>query len=152
MKKRIKILVDACMGIMLILLFPTAKVSPTLHIFLGYALIPVIVVHLLLNCKWLFSAVKNLLCGKLQPKARYMLMLVVGLMIAFAICCYSGIVIYQSDYYPLSHAYLEAINTSMRFLYFLHGISSVACVILTVFHARVHWKYIKSFTFGKKTV
>ena len=152
MKKRAKIFVDACMGVMLILLFPTAKVSPALHIFLGYAIIPIILIHLLLNYKWLFATVKSLFCGKSQPKTRDMLMLVVGLMIAFAVCCYSGMVIYKSDCYPLSHAYLGAVNTSIRFLYLLHGISSVACVILTVFHVRVHWKYIKSVAFGKKAV
>jgi len=150
MVKRIKIFVDACMTILLILLFPTAKISPSLHIFLGFVLIPVIIIHLLLNGKWLIGSIKKLFCGKLNSKARYMLMLVVGLIVAYAICNYTGIAIYRSDLYSTSRVFMGRLDPSMQLLYVLHGVSAVACVILTVLHVKVHWGYLKSIMRGGK--
>ena len=58
--KHLKILIDVCMTILLVLLFPTARFSPILHIILGYVFIPVAVIHLILNGKWLFGAIKKI--------------------------------------------------------------------------------------------
>jgi len=149
MTKRIKILIDACMTILLLLLFPSAKVSPSLHIFLGYALAAVIVIHLLLNGKWLINSIKNLFSSKLNAKARYMLILVFGLIIAFAVCTYTGIAIYQSDAYSSTPMFKAVMDSSLRSLYALHGVSAAACVVLTVLHVKVHWSYIKSFISGR---
>ena len=97
--KSVKILIDVIMTILLVLLFPTARSNPALHIILGFAFIPVAVIHLLLNGKWLLGAIKKFLIGKLNPKTQYMFLLVVGLMIAFFVCIFTGIVVYQSDAY-----------------------------------------------------
>ena len=150
MLKRIKIFVDACMTILLISLFPTAKISPSLHIFLGFVLILVLIIHLLLNGKWLIDSIKKMFCGKLNQKARHMFMLVVGLIVAYSICNYTGIAIYRSDLYFSGKVFLGRLEHSIQMLYALHRISAVACVILTVLHVKVHWSYLKSIIRGKK--
>ena len=147
--KALKIFVDICMVAILALLFPTAKVSPALHVFLGFAFIVVAIIHFLLNGKWLITTIRKLFSGKLNPKASYMFMLVVGLMIAFTICSYTGIVIYQSDFYTPVHTFRRTLDPSIAFAYRAHSISAIACVIFTVLHAKVHWKYLKT-AFHKK--
>jgi len=118
------------MVILLILLFITEDIL-SIHIFLGYFIIPVIIIHLLLNGKWLVNSTKKLFSGKLTtPKLRYMYVLFVGLTIAFAVCIISGIAIVE---YSAGH------------LCDLHEISAYACVVLVILHVQVHWRYLKSF-------
>jgi uncharacterized membrane protein YidH (DUF202 family) len=149
MKKHIKILIDICMILLLILLFPTAKINPTLHIILGFVFIPVAVIHLMLNGKWILSTIKNIFAGKLNHKTSYMFALAVGLMIAFSVCIYTGIAIYRSDFYTPYHVSRRILDPSIHFIYRLHGMSAIACVVLTVLHAKVHWNYLKK-AFSKK--
>lgn len=148
MIKYAKILVDACMAILLVLLFPSAE-NPSLHVVLGFALAAAIIVHLLLNGKWLLNSIKNLFGSKLNSKTRYILMLAIGLMIAFFVCIFSGIAIYQSDYYTSGNVLAGRINPSLQSLYGLHSISSALCIIIGILHVKVHWGYIKSFVCGK---
>lgn len=145
MKKGIKVFIDACMVILLILLFPTAKISPSLHVFLGFALAGVIIIHLLLNGKWLIFSIKNLFSGKLSSKIRYMLILSIGLIIAFTICIMTGIAIYQSNYYSSTHIFRATIDPSIRFMYGLHGASAVACIFISILHVKANMGFIKSF-------
>lgn len=63
MIKHVRIFIDACMVILMVLLFPTAE-NRSLHIFLGLVLAAAIVIHLLLNRKWLLNSFKNLFGGK----------------------------------------------------------------------------------------
>jgi len=152
--KRMKILIDVCMVILLFLLFPTARFNPVLHIILGYVFISIAVIHVLLNGKWLIGVIKKLFSGKLNSKALYMFMLVVGLIIAFFACIYSGIIVYRSDVYQslaiLDSAYRRTISDPfIMFMYRLHSLSAIACVFLTFLHAIIHWGYIKSFSQGK---
>ena len=150
--KRLKIFIDVCMTILLVLLFPTARSNPTLHIILGFIFIPVVIIHLLLNGKWLFGSIKKFFSDKLNFKTQYMFLLVVGLMIAFFVCIYSGIVVYQSDAYQSFsnlNRHRRLPDTFIWFMYRLHGISAIVCVILTVLHVKVHWGYLKSFFKGK---
>jgi hypothetical protein len=139
MTKTVKIVIDICMTILLILLVPTARTNKPLHTILGFAIIPLVALHLYLNGKWLVGSIKNLMDGKLNKKARYMLKLVIGLMIAFSICAFTGVFIYLSG----------ATRDTMRPVYRLHGLSGVAWIVLTVFHVKVHWNYLKA-AFRKK--
>jgi cytochrome b subunit of formate dehydrogenase len=159
--KSMKIFVDVVMAILLILLIPTARGNLALHTMLGFILVFFIIIHLLLNSKWLSGAIKNQLKGKLNPKPRYtdgrdsaheynssrarpkgayMLKLVFGLMITFSICTITGIVIFLFD-----------LRTSLPFIYRLHGISGAAGIVITIFHVIVHWNYLKSFFTQRKT-
>jgi cytochrome b subunit of formate dehydrogenase len=105
--------------------------EPALHNIFGFTLVAVVITHILLNGRWLYGAIKNLPGRKLNSKAKYMLMLVTGLVITYFICLYSGINMY--------------LKPPTDFIYLLHGISAIACVILTVLHVHVHWGYLKSF-------
>lgn len=152
MKKTAKILIDVCMALLLLLLFPSARISPSLHVFFGFAIIPIIIIHLLLNGKWLFTSIKNLFSGKLTPQVRYMLFLVIGLVIAFSVTLITGIALYQSNYYsPYSVDRFSRglIDPSIMFLSRLHGISALACIVLTFLHVKVHFGYLKLFFFKK---
>ena len=133
MTRQVKILIDICMVILLVLLFLTEDIL-SVHIFLGYVLIPIIIIHLLLNGKWLVNSTKKLFRGKMTPKSLYMYVLFVGLTIAFAVCIISGIAI---------------VEFSAKHLCDLHEISAYACVILVILHVQVHWRYLKSFLPGK---
>jgi hypothetical protein len=123
------------MVMVLFLLFITARSNLTLHVILGFFFIPLVIVHLSLNGKWLVASIKNLFSGKLNPKARYMLILVVGLMSAFLLCTFSGIVLYQRDDHSMHRR---------------HTISAIAFVVLTILHAKVHLDYIKNYFWKKK--
>jgi len=128
--KGFKIFVDACMATLMVLLIITSKANLALHIILGHVFIPVAVIHLLLNGKWLLGTIKRFFNGEINSKARHMFRLVVGLTIAFFACISSGIVMYQSGAYHLHH---------------LHIIATIACLILVILHVKVHWGYLKSF-------
>jgi hypothetical protein len=140
-----KILIDASMIVILVLLFPTARADPILHIILGFAIIPIIALHLLFNGEWLIGSIKNLIYGKLGEKAWYMLKLIIGLMITFSICIMSGIFIYLYDYSQFGYLFTELSQDTLRLVYRIHGLSGVACLALTVFHVKVHLGYLKSF-------
>jgi len=133
MTKSAKILIDICLILLLLLLFLTEDFI-SIHTFLGYALIPVIIMHLLLNGKWLAASTRKLFNGKLTWKSRYMYGLFVGLAIAFSVCIGSGIALLYS---------------SISFICELHEISAYICVVLVILHVQVHWKYIKSFFISK---
>lgn len=143
MIKHVRIFIDACMVILLVLLFPTAE-NPSLHIFLGFVLAAAIVIHLWLNGEWVLNSIKNLFGGKLNPKTRYMLILAIGLMIAFIVCTFSGIAIYQSDYYMAGNVFAGRIDSSLQSLYGMHRISAASCIVITFLHVKIHWGYIKS--------
>ena len=136
MTQRVKILVDICLVVLLVLLFFTEDIL-SVHTFLGYALIPVIIIHLLLNGKWLVASTKKLFSGKLTSKSRYMYALFIGLTIAFSVCIGSGIALLYS---------------SISFMCDLHEISAYVCVALVILHVQVHWKYIKSFFSNKSKI
>jgi cytochrome b subunit of formate dehydrogenase len=142
--RRIKIFIDVFMVINLLLLFLTVRINPSSHIILGFILIFLLVIHILLNGKWLLTSIKNMFFGKLNPKSWYMLLLVIGLVVAFFICIYSGITISRSEFYQSSNRFKWLADQSIQFMYRLHRISAIVCVILTILHIRVHWKYIKS--------
>lgn len=168
--KNIKIVTDVRMTILLVLLFLTGLLTfcwkyayePStdeqsvitqqkklttaieLHNILGFIFVPVVITHIILNGKWLFGAIKNLFRGKLNAKAKYMLMLAVGLVISFSLSLYSGIYMYILGYTDLPWIYEKLQELSIDPLYALHGYSSIACFILTVLHIQVHWGYIKT--------
>ena len=130
----------------MILMGPTAKINPSLHVGLGIAIIPIIIIHLLLNGKWLSSSIRNLSSGKITPKARYMLFLSVGLIIAFTVAIISGIASYQSGYSVIRHgiANRRALDPSIMVLHRLHALSALACLVLSFLHAKLHWASIKN--------
>jgi len=121
-----------------------------LHNIFGFIFVPVVITHIILNGKWLCGAIKNLFKGKLNAKAKYMLMLAVGLVISFLICLYSGIYMYILSYTDLPWIYENLQEQSIDPLYALHGYSSIACFVLTVLHIQIHWGYIKTFFKVKK--
>ena len=135
-----------CLAVLMLLMGPTAKINPSLHVGLGITIIPIIIIHLLLNGKWLSSSVKNRSNGKLTPKARYMLNLAIGLLIAFSVAIISGIASYQSGYSSLAHgiANRRSIDHSIMALHRLHAISALACLVLSFLHAKLHWASIKN--------
>ena len=152
--KWLKILIGVCMTILLVLLLSTVRFSPVLHTILGYVFIPVAVIHILLNGKYLLGAIKKLLGGKLNSKTLYMFILVFALIIAFSACIYSGIVVYYSDMYQ-SLTIIDRHKGTMSdpfimLMYRLHCLFAIACIILTFLHVKIHWGYIKSFFKGKK--
>jgi|GEM_PF-3005279 len=130
----------------MILMGPAAKINPSLHVGLGIAIIPIIIMHLLLNGKWLGSLIKSLFSGKLSPKARYMFRLAMGLIIAFSVAIISGIASHQSGYSSIRHGIINrrAIDHSIMALHRLHAISALACLILSFLHAKLHWASIKN--------
>jgi hypothetical protein len=140
--KRIKIIVDICMTALLLTLLLTGwkyvpTFEPNLHNILGYVFTGVVIIHLILNGKWLLGAIKNLFRGKLNSQAKYMLVLVIGLFISYSVCLCSGIYMALTRF-PFS-------------IYLVHGISAIACVIFTVLHVKIHWAYLKSFFKPKKS-
>ena len=149
MKKRVKIFIDVVMTVLLILLFPTAKANPTLHVYLGIAFIGVAAIHLVLNGKWLLATTKKLFSGKLNPKTRYMYLLVVGLTIGFVICNYTGFVVWLSEFYTPEASVARLLDNSLHGAYRMHSVSAIICVVLTFLHAKVHGGYLKS-AFSKK--
>jgi len=137
--KHIKILVDICMVALMIALFPTGYIYSLLdlHILFGYIIAPVVIIHLLLNGKWLVNSTKRLFSGKLSPKAWYMYKLVIGLAVAFSVCIITGFIL-VIDPNPAHQIH--------RF----HHLSALISLILVVYHVKVHWGYLKSYFSGKK--
>ena len=136
--KRAKILVDICMVVLMIALFSTGYIHSLLdlHVFFGYIIIPVVIIHLLLNGKWLVNVTKKLFSGKLSPKTWYMYKLVIGLTIAFSVCIVTGLVL--------------VVDPSIHLMHRLHHLSALISLVLTVYHVKVHWGYIKAAFSGKK--
>jgi hypothetical protein len=146
MIKKIKIFIDICMVALLILLFPALKINPSFHVIFGFILIPLIITHILLNGKWMLGSLKNLFRGKLNKKILYMFINAIMLIIAFSICIFTSIIVYQSEYYPsYRYRYMGGIDSSIMFLYRLHGISGIISIVLTIFHIKINLEYIKSF-------
>jgi len=132
--KRAKILVDICMVLLMIALFPTGYIYSALdlHIFLGYIIVPVVIIHLLLNGKWLVNSTKRLFSGKLNPKSWYMYKLVIGLTVTFSVCIVTGFVL--------------VLDPNPAFvMHRLHHLSALISLVLVVYHVKVHWGYLKSF-------
>jgi cytochrome b subunit of formate dehydrogenase len=128
----------------------TITTANELHNILGLIFVPIVITHIILNGRWLLGAIKNLFMGKLNAKAKYMLMLAVGLVISFSLCLYSGIYMYILSYTDLPWIYESMQEQAIDPLYALHGYSSIACFVLTVLHIQIHWGYIKSFFKVKK--
>ena len=136
--KRAKILVDICMVVLLVALFPTGYIYSMLdlHIFFGYVITPIFIIHLLLNGSWLVNSTKRLFSGKLNPKSWYMYKLVIGLTVTFSVCIITGFILVMDP-------------NPCHSIHRLHHLSALVSLVLTVYHVKVHWGYLKSFFLSK---
>jgi hypothetical protein len=130
-----KTIIDFLMAlIFLLLMFPHAT-SIRIHEILGVIIIPLVSIHLILNRKWIKSAVKNIIHGKANDKSRYMFFLSLGLFLSLVITMVSGFLI--SQFLIPS----EVVPAPMQIL---HRLAAMVCAILIVLHIRLHLKYLKS--------
>jgi hypothetical protein len=157
MARRIKIIIDILMVLLLVALLPTGWFNPPLHLILGIIFIPIVFIHLLLNIKWVIGSIKNILKRKVNKKSINMLLVVIALIIVFLICIFTGLALFQSDYFPSYHhvpdhpEYKTIIDHNINNLFHMHTISSLVFIVLTIIHVVQNMRVIKSYFRKKKT-
>ena len=129
--KNHKIIIDFCILAIFIALFATGDHGRIAHMVFGIIIIPMIVLHLLLNKKWIKTAANLFSGGKLKNKMKKMFYINVGLCIAFVILIVSGIMMYGINVLAHSHV-----------LHGLHSLSSKIFAILSIWHIKLHWRYL----------
>ena len=132
---KIMIIVDAVMVVLFVGLMASLNFSIWLHEVFGIILAPVVVLHLILNWRWIKTMFAKLFRREKMPrKSRNLFILNMLLFIMTGISIVSGVMVSQA-LFPM---------TPSNFAEVLHGLTSDASILLSILHIRVHWSYIKS--------
>ena len=143
------------MVLLLVSLLPTGWFCPSIHLILGLIFIPIVVIHLFLNIKWLIGSIKNIINGKINKKSLFMVLVVIVLIIIIIICIFTGFSLFKSDYFPSYHhvpehpEYKEIKDPFVNKLFRLHTISSILFIVFTITHVTQNIGVIKLY-FRKK--
>ena len=140
-------LIDFFLAVVFILLYlqHVRVLETALHEILGVVVVLPIIIHVILNWKWLKG---NFLSKKVNNK--WMFFLSIGLAFTVGITVISGIAIWlKVGSISITHGLLVQRDDIWIWAH-IHRRSAMICLGLITIHIWIHRKYIRSF-FGKKT-
>ena len=141
-KKRLHMLIDFFLAVVFILLYlqHVRVLKTALHEILGVVVVLPIIIHVILNWKWLKG---NFLSKKVNNK--WMFFLSIGLAFTVGITVISGIAIWcKVGSISVTHGLLLQ-RSDIRFWAHMHQNAAAACLVLILLHIWVHKKHIRSF-------
>ena len=121
-----KIIVDILLFILILVEFSRLYLPPEIHEIIGIVLIVLVIIHLILNRKYIKSIPK----GKYNLKRSSMLIINVAFMAAFALTSVLGLL---SNQYTLTFMNIGNLSTI-----YLHKISAYLCLILLGLHLGIN--------------
>jgi len=139
-KNVIRILLDAAMAVLLILMYNKLTISLSFHEIGGLVVCVMFVFHNLLNRKWIVGISKRIFGRSLTTRVRLGYALDVLLLITVAFIAVSGIMISQSIFLRISG--------DVTFWRPVHYFASAAALVLVGTHIGLHWSFIRT-TFAK---
>ena len=127
-KQQVKIFIDLCMAVALLLLMAYALISEEVHEWMGVVMFVLVIVHNLLNITWY----RSLLKGKYTPFRIFWLILDLSIVLAIIGLMVSGIIMsrYVFTFLP--------VKGGKSFARTLHMLSAYWGFILMSFHAGLH--------------
>ena len=141
MKKNwIKLLLDVVMAVLLFTLFSTSFTGLTFHEIAGLVVFGLVILHLILNWKWIWAFTKKLFSKGIPFKTRFGYVLNVVLLINFVMIILTGIMISRTLFVNVLPAMANA--------RVLHTFFSALSVIIVGIHLGLHWDFIKAM-FGR---
>jgi hypothetical protein len=141
MKKNwIKLLLDVAMAVLLFTLFSTSIAGLAFHELTGLVIFGMVVIHLLLNWKWIWTFTKKLFSRNVPFKTRFGYILNILLMISFTMIIITGIMI--------SKTVLVGVLPRVADAQVMHYFFSALSLVIIGVHTGLHWDFIKAM-FGK---
>ncbi|MBN1856920.1 MAG: DUF4405 domain-containing protein [Dehalococcoidia bacterium] len=139
-KNVIRIILDAAMAVLLILMYKKTAVSMEFHEIGGLVVIGMFLFHNLLNRKWIVGISKRLFGRKLATRFRVSYVVDVLLLICMVFIAMSGIMI--------SKTILLGISGNVAVGRLAHYFFSAFALVLVGVHIGLHWSFIRT-TFAK---
>jgi len=134
MNKKIRKIVDLSLFLAFILLPITSARWIAVHQITGILMLLLIIIHLYLNIGWIKNSLKNLFKGKMNKKAKRLLVLAALLAIAFTATIITGILAAQA---------LSIDGGGNHPVHRLHTLSAIISGILVLLHIKLNWSLIK---------
>ncbi len=135
-KTKKKIIIDAVMSILFLLLMNTAWTGLLLHEWIGIGIIALFAAHLVINRQWIASVTKSLTTlGNWRVIGQYILNFLLTL--AMGLTLVSGVLISQ---YVLPFLAMPNINLWLT----LHSVASWLTLGIIIAHTALHWRWIQS--------
>ncbi len=136
--KLVKIILDAGMTILLLLLMKLGFVGIEWHELFGIGIFFVFLLHKILNSRWIIGVIKGFISGKSTARAGFMFCLdfIILLFVTFNVV--SGILISQTI----------LTGIAVRDVFFwsnLHHFSAYGSLLLISVHIGLHWRRLMSF-------
>ena len=128
-RKHLRIMFDLGILGIFIALLSTGNSGGTVHMILGIVIVPLIILHLLFNKKWLQNTFKVVFSGKLVNKMKKMFILNLCLFISFMVLIISGIIMYTTNMSASFHMHI------------VHSLFSKIFIILGIWHIKLHRQF-----------
>lgn len=141
-KNTIKYLLDACMLLLLVLMYDKMAISMAFHEIGGLFLIGLFVIHLLFNGKWIAAVTKRLLSKQTPIKVRLGYCVDTLLLISFALVGISGVLISKELFSFHGGNVWKTVH---------YAASAFAIVFMGV-HLGLHWNMIRAKFIKKNAV
>lgn len=135
-KNLLKLSLDFCMVIVLVLMYNKMSISMTFHELGGLILIGVMLIHVLINRKWVAVVTKKLFNKSIPVKTKLGYVINVLLLISFLLIGISGIFISKTLFHITTS---DVINWKV-----IHYTSSSVALILIGIHLGLHKQFICS--------
>lgn len=132
----IKLWLDIVMAVLLFTLFSVSFAGLTFHEISGLVVFGLVIVHLILNWKWIWAFTKRLFSKGIPFKTRFGYSLNVLLLISFTMIIVTGIMISK----VVLVGFLPRIDNVQGLHYFF---SALTLVLLGI-HTGLHWAFIKA--------
>lgn len=131
----IKLLLDVGMGVLLFTLFSTSFAGLAFHEITGLVIFGMVVIHLILNWRWIWTFTKKLFSKNIPFKTRFGYVLNILLMISFTMIIVTGIMI--------SRTILVGLLPRMADAQVMHYFFSALSLVIVGIHTGLHWDFIK---------
>ncbi|GHV26410.1 hypothetical protein FACS18948_2000 [Clostridia bacterium] len=139
--RKIKIAVDIVMIIIFAILLIPRIVPTEVHELLGMIIIPIVVLHLALNLKWLKVVAPKIVKNTANEKSRRMFLYVAGLIIALMVTIASGILLSNGlDGNAISHELSDTLRSRVMPALVVHRLASLVLMVFIVLHVKMHIK------------
>ena len=134
-KNIVKIILDTIMAVLLVLLYNSHVFAISFHEITGLVLAGLFIIHCSLNRKWIAAITKKFFGKEVKARTRFVYIVDVLLLMAFASVIISGICTSQA----LFPAALENKDSAWRTV---HHFSAAMSLILVGIHVGMHWSFI----------
>jgi hypothetical protein len=135
-----RIILDAAMALLLILMYHKLAISLSFHEIGGLVVCGMFIFHNVLNRKWIVGISKRMFGRRLAPRVRLGYVLNVVLLITMAFIALSGIMISQTI--------LWRVSGDIAFWRPWHYFAAAVALVLVGIHIGLHWSFIRT-SFGR---